>query len=183
VEFQGTVGDKERGFRERDAEQNRLDQLRDKYYGLDWCPSAVYNQSTTLVNNGGLPTSSFATGATNRLRFGCPKPALWRKGKVKLELWCSTDNTDVTTVSLDTVVAGYEEDKNTTAGKTSLINTTINVTPSGTANKVQKVSVTGATSITNVMKLISGDIQRNDANPDVFYIHGIRLIFLPENRQ
>lgn len=186
MEFQGNATGK-RGFRERDAEQNRTDYNRDAYYTLRIGPMDFYNQSTTLTTSGGVPLINFAGSSDQIARISQVKPALWRNGILRVCLWWNTDGTSTDDVDLGVIIAAHEPDKLVSASSTTLYDATPTLIPSGTANYILYSEFeTDTNGITNDHKWIRGVFTRSgstDTNTDDFQILAMKLVFLPEVRQ
>jgi len=187
MEFQPTLPpQKTRGFRERDAEQNRLDHSRDTYYNIPVSPADMSGWTAPLAVHNSVPCIQFATGVTDLARFAKNKPELWRHGKIRTDIWWTTNGTSTGAVDLDYLLVGNEEDVTTGSGGTTLYNATISLTPNGTAYIVNKTSVESSANIEDTHKLISGEFERDataDANTNGFFIFRTMLKFLPVHRQ
>jgi len=186
MEFQPNIDQGKREYRERDAEQGRLDHLRDTYYEKEFGSSDVFHETSAEFVIGNLTTIQLASGSAERCRWTCVKPVLWRSGLSRLDMWWFTDGTNTSAVDVDVYVFGWEEDLVvTTTGVTTLHGDTTNFAPDGVANKMFKTSIDIETSITDDMKILGGyfEMVGAEGNPDEFYIAAFRLVFLPNNRQ
>ena len=185
MEFQGVVDENEsRGFRERDAEQNRLDQLRDDYYSLSFAPRDMTDTATfTNINN--VPAVLFTDGADRIGRLSTKKPSLWRHGRGRLELWWCTDGTLTTDIDVDIDLRGSKVD-DTTGNSTSLFSSSEVLTASGVAYQTTLSTYETTTNIVNEHVILSGVIERlgsTDANTDELFLLRAHLTFLPVYRQ
>lgn len=187
MEFQSTVTDSAKSFRDRDAEQNRLDQLRDAYYKIYMHPddcALVGSAAYVDVNNNTVVELTAAGSDAVRKTF--IKPELWRKGSLSVIVYWSTDGTDVNTQRLKTVVRSVGL-VDAVMANVDLLTQTEDIAPVAAAKTLYDDTwSTMTTSILNTHKVIEVVFQRlgsADSNGDKTYFLGLELEFLPENRQ
>lgn len=188
MEFQGVVGDGERGWRERDAEQNRLDYLRDQYYTRWFYGPTMLRTSAGQSNVSSLIILTFADAASQIARSSFLKPTHWRNGSIRLDVYWGTSTTHTGTVELDVELYGHAIDATAGGGRTTLYTAAPAFTwnGSGTANYFQKGSITTTSNVTDDMKFVTGVFTRDgvtDTNTGVLYIAAISFTFQPSNRQ
>jgi hypothetical protein len=186
MEFQGVVTDEKRGYRERDAEQNRLDHNRDGYFTVDLPPDAMFEATATKTTVSGIPCILFAAGNDELARFSFPKPSLWRSGYIKVEMLYATNGTDADSADVDLTVRGQEYNTILSSGVTTLYTASEQFTVDGTANKMFLHTITTTTKLTDDMKFIHGIVDRQgvgDSNSDGFNLFDMRFTFLPDKRQ
>ena len=187
MEFQGTVGDKERGFRERDAEQNRLDQIRDRCYKMYFSPSEAELVGTaTLISVNNNPLVNLPAGADDAARFSFVKPKFWRNGKLRVVAYWSTDGTDTTDIKIRACVRDIGAVGSAMSNTTLLLETT-DFTPTGVTSSVHDDEFTTmSNNVQDAHKVLTTYIQRvgvTDSNTDDAYYIGHTVEFLPASRQ
>lgn len=183
MEFQPTVH--ERGYRERDAEQNRLDYLREDYYSHDIAANEFYDASTThnIVSN--VTVLYFTNGAAQSADASFVKPGLWRNGELRITYWWSTNGTDTNAFDVEFNIWGLKSGS-AMGAKTVLNNTNQTPTPGGTGFRLAKSTFTCTGTVVNEHEIIAIQIKRNgntDANNDNFFLLGVNFKFLPNSRQ
>lgn len=184
MEFQSK--DSERSFRERDAEQNRLDSLRDDYYKLYVHAAECEISGGSLANVGGLTAAQLRAGNNDFARVGIVKPGLWRNGNAKITAYWSTDGTDTTDVRLRVALNAHSVGSAITTG-TDILDYNRDIAPTSTTDILYDDDwTTMTTSILDTHKTFAFVFQRlgaTDSNTDDVYFIGATIEFLPNNRQ
>ncbi|MHC4844124.1 MAG: hypothetical protein ACYTEE_10020 [Planctomycetota bacterium] len=186
MEFQGTETGK-REFPERDAEQNRLDVLRDEYYKVVFTPTNVeLTGSAVLGAVNSNPVVVLGGGANDAVRATFPKPELWRNGEASVLVYWSTDGTDSTVQQLKIALRGIGV-VGSAMSNTTVILETKSIAPSGTADVLYDDEWTTITNpILDTYDVLSFVFQRlgvADGNTDDTYFLGAIVEFLPVHRQ
>ncbi len=187
MEFQESVESKERDFRERDAEQNRLDALRDDYYKVYVRAAECELTGTAVLTGvGGLTAVTLDAAASDSVRTGIVKPRLWRQGKLKTTVYWSTDGVDSAVMRLRVAINAQTVGSAITTG-TDLIDDPVNIAPSGTTDILYDDDwTTNATNTLDTHAVLAFVFQRLgavDANGDKCYFIGAVIEFLPVTRQ
>ena len=185
MEFQGK--DSERGFRERDAEQNRLDALRDDYYKIYiHAAECELTGTAALTGVGGLPAVTLDAGASDSVRRGIVKPKLWRRGELTVTVYWSTDGTDTAVMRLRVAVNAQTVGSAITTG-TDLIDDPVNIAPTSTADILYDddwtTNVTDTLDTHAVLAFVFQRLGAVDLNTDKCYFIGAVVEFLPNRRQ
>jgi hypothetical protein len=183
MEFQPLVH--ERGYRERDAEQNRLDYLRDEYYSFRISSANMIPTSASHTVVSSILTMYFTNGASQIADLAFIKPPLWRNGELRIEYYWAENGTDTGAFSITFDVYGVKNDS-ALGAKTTLNSSTETPSGSGTGFRLQKSSFQCSGTVLDEHKIISTRITRDgagDANNDNFFILGVVFTFLPNNRQ
>ncbi len=186
MEFQESVESKERDFRERDAEQNRLDALRDDYYKLYVHAAECEISGGSLANVGGLTAVQLRAANNDFVRVGLVRPRLWRNGQTKITVYWSTDGTESTDVRLRVALNAHVVDSAITTG-TDILDYNQDIAPSGTTDILYDDDFTTmTTNILNTHATFAFIFQRlggTDSNTDDVYFIGATIEFLPVTRQ
>jgi hypothetical protein len=188
MEFQGeTSPEEKRGFRERDAEQNRTDHNRSGYYTINIGPGDIVDVSAGYTNFSNLVVVNFSTGVDDTVRFGIPKPELWRNGKVKVRIFWATNGTDADDCEVDFDLWGVT-DEALAAGKDTLYTGTLGLTPTGTSLQMQEESFFSTADILDEHKIVCFEMTRtgtteSPVNSNTMGVYGWKLEFNPNHRQ
>ena len=186
MEFQGKDTG-ERGFRERDSEQNRLDHLRDQYYKIYFNPYVA--ELTGTASQGNLnnnPTLVLPTATNDAGRWSVLKPPLWRRGEVRGKVFYATDGTHTGNVALSLTCRSVGV-VGSALTNTVILAETVTQAGSGVTNTLYEMDFSTQSNdlldTYDVLGIILQRISASDTNNDNVYVFGGYVEFLPKFRQ